>query len=137
MMSNRYDTSRVEGFAMRRSNQTWLTAVVGSAALAVLGVLMLCVAARIVALKRFSPAPVDLAMAKAGEKLFHHEWTAGDALSPDGDGLGPVFNAASCVACHNQAGPGGAGSREHNVITFRVERKGTKPRVGVLHAAAT
>ena len=27
----------------------------------------------------------------------------------DGDGIGPVFNAKSCVACHFQGGVGGAG----------------------------
>src|SRR5262249_15251148 len=58
---------------------------------------------------------VDVEMARAGQILFHHEWTPKDRLSPDGDGLGPVFNARSCVACHHQGGPGGAGGLTHNV----------------------
>ena len=32
-----------------------------------------------------------------------------------GDGLGPVFNDSSCVACHNQGGAGGAGPSSKNV----------------------
>ena len=54
----------------------------------------------------------DAATSQAGRDLFMHEWTAGDALASGGDGLGPVFNAASCVACHRQSGRGaGAPSR--------------------------
>ncbi|MDQ3330736.1 MAG: hypothetical protein M3552_08785 [Planctomycetota bacterium] len=32
-----------------------------------------------------------------------------------GDGLGPLFNGASCVECHHMAGIGGAGPNDHNV----------------------
>ena len=77
---------------------------------------------------------VDPAMAQAGELLFKHDWKPQDPLSPEGDGLGPVFNATSCVACHNQAGPGGAGGLDHNVTTFTVRVHGQKPRQGVVHA---
>jgi CxxC motif-containing protein (DUF1111 family) len=76
-------------------------------------------------------------MVQAGHELFHHEWTPGDPLSPNGDGLGPVFNANSCVACHNQGGSGGGGSIEHNVTSFRASLRGQKPREGVLHSNAT
>ena len=44
-----------------------------------------------------------------GKDLFTRAWSRGDALSPKGDGLGPLFNADSCVACHAQGGVGGAG----------------------------
>ena len=121
---------------MRWSNRTLLTTV-GVASLVVVAVLLLSIAARMFALQRFSPAPVDAAAAKAGEALFHHEWAAGDPLSPSGDGLGPVFNARSCVACHNQGGAGGGGSHDHDVTSFSVGIQGQKPRAGVLHAAAT
>ena len=53
------------------------------------------------------PSEADL---RAGENLFVHEWTPGDPLSAGGDGLGPVFNAKSCVECHFQGGRGGGGS---------------------------
>lgn len=80
------------------------------------------------------PILVDPAMAQAGEVLFNHKWELKDKLSPDGDGLGPVYNASSCVACHNQAGPGGGGGVEHNVTTFTVRTAGMEPRQGVVHA---
>ncbi len=50
-----------------------------------------------------------------GKELFTHEWKAGDPLSHAGDGLGPVYNAQSCAACHKLGGIGGAGSNETNV----------------------
>jgi hypothetical protein len=62
-----------------------------------------------------------------GKELFTHEWVHGDRLSHAGDGLGPVFNAQSCVACHKQGGVGGAGSREDNAsfVTVFVEKRYT------------
>jgi CxxC motif-containing protein (DUF1111 family) len=48
----------------------------------------------------------DEQTSQAGRELFLHEWTPGDSLAANGDGLGPVFNANSCVACHRQAGAG-------------------------------
>ncbi|QDT52311.1 Cytochrome c [Caulifigura coniformis] len=41
-------------------------------------------------------------------------------LEKQGNGLGPVFNAVSCVACHKQGGVGGSGDLEANVITLGV-----------------
>jgi CxxC motif-containing protein (DUF1111 family) len=84
---------------------------------------------------RAGPRAVDGDMARAGEVLFRHEWQPYDSLCSGGDGLGPVFNATSCLACHNQAGPGGGGGLEHNVTTFtmRDERTGAA-REGVVHA---
>lgn len=53
-----------------------------------------------------------------GHRLFTHEWQPHDPLAHGGDGLGPVFNARSCVACHFQGGTGGGGPNEHNVRSF-------------------
>jgi CxxC motif-containing protein (DUF1111 family) len=83
---------------------------------------------------------LDPAMAQAGQTLFHHDWKPRDPLSAGGDGLGPVYNATSCVACHHQAGPGGAGGLEHNVTTFVIDemRRGrteTVRREGVVHSS--
>jgi CxxC motif-containing protein (DUF1111 family) len=92
----------------------------------------------------FSPtsaeqSPGDGDLAKAGEVLFNHEWQPNDPLSPGGDGLGPVFNARSCVECHHQNGVGGSGGQEHNVTTFVLfhhgRRKGQTD--GVIHNFAT
>lgn len=55
----------------------------------------------------------------AGRELFEHEWQPGDPLA-HGDGLGPVFNAKSCAACHFQGGLGGGGSAKHNAVGFEV-----------------
>ncbi len=50
-----------------------------------------------------------------GRELFEREWLPGDSRSHGGDGLGPVYNDSSCVACHNQGGAGGGGSNSKNV----------------------
>ena len=50
-----------------------------------------------------------------GAEIFAREWIPGDKRSHGGDGLGPVFNDSSCVACHNQGGVGGGGPASKNV----------------------
>ncbi len=50
-----------------------------------------------------------------GRRLFLREWVAEDPRARGGDGLGPVFNERSCVACHGIGGPGGAGTNRVNV----------------------
>jgi CxxC motif-containing protein (DUF1111 family) len=84
------------------------------------------------------PQPPDAALAEEGARLFKHEWTPHDPLANGGDGLGPVYNATSCVACHSQGGVGGGGGRSSNVTNFSVRpaSPGEKPREGVLHAHA-
>lgn len=62
----------------------------------------------------------------AGKELFEHEWQPNDPLA-HGDGLGPVFNAKSCAACHFQGGLGGGGAKEHNALGYEVQ-----PRPGDL-----
>lgn len=51
----------------------------------------------------------------SGKEIFAREWLPDDPRSHGGDGLGPVFNDSSCVACHNQGGVGGAGPASKNV----------------------
>src|SRR5438045_1322153 len=69
-----------------------------------------------------------------GKELFTREWTAGDGRSHAGDGLGPVYNAQSCAACHRQAGIGGAGNNETNVslVTVFVSQKITGWHAGTV-----
>lgn len=79
--------------------------------------------------------PSASATAKAaGEMLFEHEWTANDRLA-HGDGLGPVFNAGSCVACHFQGGVGGGGPNQNNVVAFEVAATKNHPEIrsGLIH----
>jgi len=67
-----------------------------------------------------------------GRELFVREWIPGDPRSHRGDGLGPVFNDSSCVACHNQGGPGGGGpaSKNIHIVLRRVETK-SKPKKNI------
>lgn len=56
-----------------------------------------------------------------GEAIFLHnwarpdQWTRSEPLGEGGDGLGPVYNDVSCIACHSVGGIGGAGDNDHNV----------------------
>jgi CxxC motif-containing protein (DUF1111 family) len=50
-----------------------------------------------------------------GRALFERLWVKNDLRSHGGDGLGPVFNGQSCVACHNLGGSGGAGTVGSNI----------------------
>jgi mono/diheme cytochrome c family protein len=74
---------------------------------------------------------------EAGAMLFEHEWQPNDPLA-HGDGLGPVFNDRSCVACHSQGGVGGGGSIEHNVTSFEVHPTKRDPdlHTGIVHASS-
>ena len=74
-----------------------------------------------------------------GHELFKHEFQVDDPLCGEGDGLGPVFNERSCVACHFQGGTGGAGPNGKNAISFEVFPVPGRPQVvaGGIHAFAT
>ncbi len=74
---------------------------------------------------------------QAGLVLFEHEWEPGDSMA-SGDGLGPVFNERSCVACHFQGGVGGGGDARHNVASFEAHPVPGRPEVqgGVIHSFA-
>lgn len=50
---------------------------------------------------------------EVGKELFKRDWSKHKTTR--GDGLGPMFNAVSCVACHEMGGVGGAGKVKHNV----------------------
>lgn len=76
-----------------------------------------------------TPQPVD------GRELFLREWVPNDSRSHGGDGLGPLFNDSSCVACHNQGGTGGGGPRGKNVdiltafsLPIHVPSRPTRPQ---------
>ncbi len=63
----------------------------------------------------------------AGLELFAHEWLPHDPLAR-GDGLGPVFNARSCVECHFQGVPAGAATTSTTSWPSRRFRPRTGPR---------
>ncbi|MCI0683838.1 MAG: c-type cytochrome [Gemmataceae bacterium] len=88
------------------------------------------------------PAPtihaVEAASAETGKMLFTHDWQPRDPLANGGDGLGPVYNATSCVACHGQPTLGGASGRDHNVTMYTLlpARPGGDIQQGVVHVMA-
>ena len=59
------------------------------------------------------PPPRDVR--SLGRELFARTWRPDDPRCHGGDGLGPVYNAASCLECHSLGGPGGAGGVDRNV----------------------
>jgi CxxC motif-containing protein (DUF1111 family) len=79
-------------------------------------------------------ADSDKEVLEPGKELFTREWIAGDRRSHAGDGLGPVYNAQSCAACHRLGGIGGAGNNETNVslVTAFVGVASDEPRVRVI-----
>ena len=77
----------------------------------------------------------------AGKILFQRHWEPGKPATRDGDGLGPMFNAVSCDACHSQGGVGGGGSIDFNVdLLSHADRGGnghstTREKVKSTHPA--
>ena len=73
-----------------------------------------------------------------GQSLFEREWEPNDPLA-HGDGLGPVFNARSCAACHFQGGLGGGGGLEHNALSYEVFARPGDPTfvAGAIHNFST
>ena len=65
----------------------------------------------------YTPPSTDPQAIKLGKDLFLHRWTPNDPLAK-ADGLGPLFNGASCVECHNQGGAGGGSDNSHNISNF-------------------
>lgn len=63
----------------------------------------------------------------SGREIFLREWIPNDPRSHGGDGLGPVFNDTSCVACHNLGGSGGGGPASKNVDVLSAFPNGPVP----------
>jgi CxxC motif-containing protein (DUF1111 family) len=83
------------------------------------GIVMVCFVTGLLAPCRIAAGaddkkPTRKAVAQ-GRAIFEREWQPGDSRTHGGDGLGPVYNDSSCVACHNLGGTGGAGSAGKNV----------------------
>ena len=67
-----------------------------------------------------------------GEMLFAREWVPNDPMAPAGDGLGPVYNESSCVACHGLGSPGGAGPENKNVVLLTANPVGRRgPKISI------
>lgn len=63
--------------------------------------------------------PLD-SVIEEGRKLFEFEFRAGMGAETGADGLGPMFNHVSCVACHKQGGVGGGGPVDVNAEMLSV-----------------
>jgi CxxC motif-containing protein (DUF1111 family) len=77
-------------------------------------------------------ARARLAQLAEGEALFVRSWEPWDTRA-GGDGLGPMYNDTSCLACHARGGAGGAGDLAHNVQLERV----TFGEFRLLHRSST
>ena len=91
----------------------------GWAVISVTGILALLVQAKEPSLPTAAKAvvvkPATAEPAPDGRELFAREWLPNDSRAHGGDGLGPVFNDSSCLACHNQGAAGGGGPASKNV----------------------
>jgi len=116
-------------FAMRAS--TWVASALVWGLGAGLGLVVPDTAARA---GSDDPTPRSKVIA-TGRTLFQREWKPNDIRCHNGDGLGPVYNEVSCVACHNLGGSGGGGSNRKNaeIVTslatpeFRRDAKALPP----------
>ncbi len=121
---------------MSTSNSIRRTRHLGKGAI-ILGGLILAAATISQAAERENKQPAaQKAEAVAGREIFMREWLPNDPRSHGGDGLGPVYNDSSCVACHNQGGAGGGGPASKNVnivsATFNVPiQQMVRPRPGL------
>ena len=66
------------------------------------------------------PDLIDQTLIAKGRTLFQHEWSSRNPKL-GGDGLGPLHNAKSCVACHHQGGVGGSGAARFNAKSIGIE----------------
>ncbi|HEX3656051.1 MAG TPA: di-heme oxidoredictase family protein [Pirellulales bacterium] len=81
------------------------------------GLLLFCQAANVQAQGVVQAAAA--ARLQRGRELFSRIWIPASAPG-QGDGLGPMFNDVSCVACHSLGGVGGAGPRDKNIRLLTV-----------------
>ncbi len=84
--------------------------------LAAIGVLAAMVSVTFAADGRRRPTALMSRDFFEGKQLFEKSWTPGEPSRFGGDGLGPLYNEDSCVACHHQGGTGGGGPIERNVL---------------------
>ena len=103
-----------------RAKNTWVRTLLQCAALVAVGFETAQAAD-----PEWAGAPKDPAIA-LGRRLFLREWVPDDPRARGGDGLGPVFNERSCVACHGLGGPGGAGTNGVNVELLTAIALGVK-----------
>ncbi len=66
---------------------------------------------------------------RAGNSLFRQAWVIGPSVDhPEVQGLGPLYNRLSCIACHVKNGRGLAPDTENGVVRSMVARLGVAGR---------
>ena len=76
---------------------------------------------------RADTSPSKLDPVALGYEIFNREWMPNDPRAHGGDGLGPVYNDSSCVACHNSGGSGGGGPVGKNIDILSAAPNGMMP----------
>ncbi len=66
-----------------------------------------------------------------GRDLFEKIWEPGRPGPAGGDGLGPLYNADSCAACHHQGAPGGGGTNAVNVVILTLGGRSAEQGAGI------
>jgi len=61
-----------------------------------------------------------------GKRLFERNWVSAPSSTKSDDGLGPLYNASSCAACH----PGGGSSAAGNVVRLGSAQGAADPVYG-------
>ncbi|MGI9473579.1 MAG: hypothetical protein ACR2NZ_18700, partial [Rubripirellula sp.] len=79
-----------------------------------------CLPALLLAIFPAAAIAVSPESIQQGKMLFEHQWPSTNPAMGS-DGLGPLFNANSCVACHHQGGIGGGGDSRFNAISLGIE----------------
>jgi len=77
----------------------------------------------------------DLAKVKAGFSLFAKGWVTAPSSTRVRDGLGPLFNAVSCMSCHQGMGRGKPQKSDLSIdhsLLFRLSVTGKSPHGGPL-----
>jgi CxxC motif-containing protein (DUF1111 family) len=83
--------------------------------------LCFCLLPAVVAAQDPRLAAVNAEVLAIGKALFEKQFAAGEPIAPGGDGLGPLFNHVSCIACHQQGGIGGGGPVDVNATMLSVD----------------
>lgn len=71
----------------------------------------------------------------AGKALAEQPWVKAPTATDARDGLGPLYNARSCVACHSNGGRGALPeNKDENLFSavLRLSRPGENARIGVV-----
>ena len=112
-----------------RSGQRGLRETVRGSLLIATAVLCFSLSAKPAYSQQMRSDSIEASLAGHGEMLFTQEWSTGARDGLGGDGLGPLFNEKSCVACHFQGGTGGGGPLRNNVevLSAKSTKGDTRP----------